>query len=163
MSRPHLKLLSGNYLTYSIKAAQSGGSPACRLCSTGSEESVSHVVSTCTATELERSKIVTEYRTLCMQTKNCVDFDRFLLTEKLFCQFILDPTSINLPVRISPNDPLVNKFFNLSRDFCHIIDKTRMRLLKEKESNKLGLSWWSLAIWSIIQTEMLVLSCHHYT
>ena len=34
-SRAHLKFLSGNYLTYEVKAAQSGGSARCRLCDTG--------------------------------------------------------------------------------------------------------------------------------
>ena len=47
ISRPHLKFLAGNYLTYKIKAEQSGGSPRCRICTTGEEESVSHVISAC--------------------------------------------------------------------------------------------------------------------
>ena len=53
ISRPHLKLLAGNYLTYKIKADQSGGSPACRICRSGAEESVSHVVSACSGMTLE--------------------------------------------------------------------------------------------------------------
>ena len=33
--KPHLKMLTGNYLTYKIKSEQSGGSPKCRLCQSG--------------------------------------------------------------------------------------------------------------------------------
>ena len=32
LARPHIKLLSGNYLTYGICAQQNGGSPTCRIC-----------------------------------------------------------------------------------------------------------------------------------
>ena len=49
------------------------------------------------------------------------------------CQLILDPTSLNLPMRVSMQDPLVLEFFRLSRDFCHTIDKTRIALLKNLE------------------------------
>ena len=31
ISRPHVKFLSGNYLTYAIKSEQSGGSARCRM------------------------------------------------------------------------------------------------------------------------------------
>ena len=74
LSRPHLKFLSGNYLTYSIRASQSGGSPLCRICSSGQEESVRHVISTCQAMSEERHRLLSEFRTLCSLTKNCIDF-----------------------------------------------------------------------------------------
>jgi hypothetical protein len=57
LSRPHLKLLAGNYLTYKIKADQSGGSPLCRICTSGHEETVSHVISSCQAMAVERDRI----------------------------------------------------------------------------------------------------------
>ena len=47
VSRPHLKMLAGNYLTYKMKSEQSGGSPHCRICTSGQEESLSHVISSC--------------------------------------------------------------------------------------------------------------------
>ena len=62
MSKPHLKFLAGNYLTYSTRATQSGGSPACRLCSSGSEETVSHVISTCQALAEVRNKVFSDFR-----------------------------------------------------------------------------------------------------
>ena len=134
-SRPHLKFLSGNYLTYGTRAIQSGGSPRCKICPFGFEESVSHVISSCQAMSEERSKLLIEYRQLCSQTKNCINFESILEDEILMCQFILDPTSLNLPVRVSLNDPLVPQFFRLSRDYCFLMDKTRIELLKEKEDN----------------------------
>ena len=83
----------------------------------------------------ESSKLLIEYRQLCSPTKNCINFENILEDEKLMCQFILDPTSLNLPVRVSLNDPLVPQFFRLSRDYCFLMDKTRIRLLKEMEDN----------------------------
>ena len=53
--------------------------------------------------------------------------------EDLLCQFILDPTSLNLKTRVSLNDPLVPQFYKLSRDFCFLLDKTRIGLLKQME------------------------------
>ena len=135
MSKPHLKFLAGNYLTYSTRATQSGGSSACRLCSSGSDETVSHVISTCFSLAQVRNKVFNDFKILCKQTTNDLDFDVFLKSEELTCQFILDPTSLNLPTRLSQNEPLLNNFFKLSRDFCYLIDKTRIRLLKEAETS----------------------------
>jgi hypothetical protein len=69
-------------------------------------------------------------------TKNGVNFDRIQENEKQLCQFILEPTSLNLLERVSLNDPTVQDFFKLSRDYCTLIDKTRVRLLKEKQNNE---------------------------
>ena len=93
------------------------------------------MISSCQAMSEERSKLLIEYRQLCSQTKNCINFENIFEDEKLMCQFILDPTSLNLPVRVSLNDPLVLQFFRLSRDYCFLMDKTRIRLLKEMEDN----------------------------
>ena len=130
-SRAHLKFLSGNYLTYKIKADQSGGSPRCRICETGAEETVSHVISNCSALQLERQKILPDISKLCALTQNKINFEELLQSEEKLCQFILDPTSLNLTLRVNLQDKLVPAFFQLSRDFCHVMDKTRLRLLKE--------------------------------
>ena len=129
-ARPHLKFLSGNYRTYGIRAAQSGGSPRCRLCSSGqesgvTEESVSHVISTCSAMNVERKRLLAEYGQLCSMTQNYINFDTIKEDANQLCQFVLDPTSISLPNRVSLNDPLVTHFLRLSREYCFLIDKTR--------------------------------------
>ena len=140
LSRPHIKLLSGNYLTYKIKADQSGGSPRCRICSSGDDESVCHVISTCQGLADVRGRVLEEFRELCKGTKNRINFDDIVQNVETLCQFVLDPTSLNLPIRLSLQDPLVTKFYRLSRDFCHIIDKTRVGLLKnlQAEQNKIS-------------------------
>ena len=134
LSRPHLKFLVGNYLTYKIKADQSGGSPRCRICASGSDETISHVISTCPGLELDRKRLLVEYKELCASTKNRINFEEIEQSEEQLCQFILDPTSLNLPLRVSLQDPLVPDFFKLARDFCFVIDKTRMGLLKQLET-----------------------------
>jgi hypothetical protein len=80
----------------------------------------------------ERNRLLSEYRTLCSLTKNCIEFEKIEQNEEHLCQFILDPTSLNLPVRVSLSDPLMKDFYRLSKDYCYLIDKTRIRLLKEK-------------------------------
>ena len=131
LSRPHLKFLAGNYLTYQVKANQSGGCSAhCRIC-TSNEESISHVISSCVGMKTVRERLLLQFAELCKSTKNKINFEEIKLCEKQLCQFILDPTSLNLPVRVSLQDPLVPEFYRLSRQFCFIIDKTRIGLLQE--------------------------------
>ena len=93
------------------------------------------MISSCQALSQERQKLFCEYFTLCKLTRNCLNFENFLENEELTCQFNLDPTSLNLPERVSPNDPILKNILNLSRDFCYLLDKTRLKLLKEKEAN----------------------------
>ena len=130
-SRSHLKFLSGNYLTYKIKSDQSGGSPRCRICETVCNETYSHLISTCQGLEDERQKILPEFEKLCSQAQTNINFQNLLVDEHTLCQFIIDPTSLNLSTRISLQDPVVPELFKLTRDFCHVIDKTRIELLQD--------------------------------
>ena len=118
-----------------MKASQSGGSARCRICSSGSNETVCHVISTCQALSVERNELLNEFKKLCSLTKNQINFTDMKESETKLCQFILDPTSLNLGVRVSLNDPLLPDFFRLSRDYCFLLDKTRIRLLKVIENN----------------------------
>ena len=56
---------------------------------------------------------------------------KILESEEVLCQLILDPSSLNLKERVSLNDPVIDKFFRFSRQFCYIIDKTRIDLLNQ--------------------------------
>ena len=133
MSRSHIKFLSGNYLTYSIKAKQSGGSPHCKICPVPScDETYSHIISSCHGMAVEREKLLSDMKILCSNSRSSINFDKIVEDEKSLCQFVLDPTSLNLPTRVQLNDPLLGDFFRLSRDYCHLMDKIRTRLLKEK-------------------------------
>ena len=93
------------------------------------------MISTCQALREQRDKVLEEYRTLCKLTKNKIDFEEIEKSDEELCQFILDPTSLNLQIRVSLQDPLLTYFVKLSRDFCFIIDKTRVGLLKELEKS----------------------------
>ena len=65
----------------------------------------------------------------------CLQFERIIEDDKLLCQFFLDPTSLNLPVRISISDPNVGTYFRKSRDFCYAVHNTRMKILKQRTEN----------------------------
>ena len=136
LSRPHLKFLSGNYLTFSTKAKQSGGSSHCRICLDPSE-TISHIITSCSGMAAERKKLLIEFKSLCKNTKNKINFNKISEDEELLCQFILDPSSLNLPERVSINDPLLANFFKMSRDYCYLIDKIRIKLLIEKTKSSL--------------------------
>ena len=64
LSRPHLKFLSGDFLTYKMKSEQSGGSPRCRICVSGSEKTTSHIISSCEALESKRKSFLLEFKSL---------------------------------------------------------------------------------------------------
>ena len=138
LSRPHIKFLAGNYLTYKMKADRSGGSARCRTCLSGSDETYSHILATCLGLEEVRVKILPELQTLCTLSKNKINFENICQNEETLAQFILDPTSLNLSERLSVQDPLMNEFFKLSRNFCYKIDKTRIELLKQLEEKNLN-------------------------
>ena len=105
-----MKFLSGNYLTYKMKADQSGGSPRCRMCSSGCDETTSHIISTCMGLASVRDKILPEFRGLAASTKNQINFDELANSEIQLCQFILDPSSLNLQTQVSIMDPILNVF-----------------------------------------------------
>ena len=136
LSRPHIKFLSGNYLTYKTKAEQSGGLTHCRICLSGCDESISHVISTCQAMAVEREKLLVELKDMCCKTKNQINFTELSTNEETLCQFILDPTSLNLPVRVSLSDPLMPDFYKFCRNYCFKLDKTRCGLLAELEKKR---------------------------
>ena len=130
-SRAHIKFLS-----YEVKAEQGGGSPLCKICQTGSVERISHIIASCPAMAKERDKVLLELRNLCTLTKNNLSLDYFIHNEDVLSQFILDPTSLNLSIRVSLQDPIVSAFYRLSRDICFILGKTRLKLLDEFSGKK---------------------------
>ena len=144
-ARQHTKFLSGNYLTYKIKSDQSGGSPRCRICDSDSDETICHVVVICQGMADDRNRLLEQFKELCRTTKNEICFEEIMKNDEQLCQFIIDPTSLNLHARVSLYDPVAPQFYKLSRDFCHIIDKKRISLIKELEK-----------IW-------FIMSSYHYT
>jgi hypothetical protein len=140
-SRPHLKMLCMDYYTYEKRADQSGGSPHCRSCSETNQEmppaeNIHHIITQCNAYLDIRERILQEFKSLCEQSKSKPNFTDIQNDESTLCQFILDPTSLNLESRICPNDPKIDEFFDLSRDICYSIHTRRMKILKEKSEEK---------------------------
>ena len=133
--RPHIKMLSGNYLTFEMKARQSGGSNHCRLCSNNIElgangpyiESLEHLIAQCIKFEDLRNRITTTITNLCQQAK--ISIDPRELSSHDFTQLILDPSSMSLSPRVKITDPVLPQFFRISRDFCYSIDKLRIATL----------------------------------
>jgi hypothetical protein len=93
------------------------------------------VISTCQALSEQRKKVLEDFQKICKETENKINFEEIVKSDDMLCQFILDPTSLNLPVRVSLQDPLLTEFYKLSRDYCFLIDKTRTGLLKEMEKS----------------------------
>ena len=135
--RLHIKMMTGDYLTYEVKAKQSGGSPLCRLCSFPSNhnEDMMHIISVCDAYAEIRSRILKEYCDLSQQIN--YPFEMILNNPESLCQFILDPSSLNLMKRLQTNNVKIPEFYRLSRDFCYAVHSRRMNLL-ESISLKLG-------------------------
>ena len=90
-SRPHIKMLAGDYLTYQVRAKQSGGSPHCRCCSDPlkPDEDIPHILLHCSAYKEIRERLLNEIRCLSAQTKHKLLFDN--LDNTSLSQFILDP------------------------------------------------------------------------
>ena len=129
-SRPHLKMLCQDYLTYEKRADQSGGSPHCHCCNPGidqprpSEESLVHILAECEQYSEVRDRIFPEMEYLCSRSN--IDFGSISADKIILSQFILDPTSLNLTTRVNMKDPNIDSFFRNSRDFCYSIHNRRM-------------------------------------
>ena len=124
--RIHVKMLTGNYLTYEIKSNQSGGSPQCRLCLVESE-SLEHLISRCVKIDHIRTQIKEKMMSICQESGISIDINN--LSDKDFAQFSLDASSINLMQRVDINHPALPKLFQQSRNFCYAIDRSRIQLL----------------------------------
>ena len=112
-----------------MKYDQSGiGSSRCRLCN-NSYESISHIVTSCPLYSDIRAKIFTEFSEIILKSQNCLYMSDFSSSESTLTQLILDPSSMNLPIRVHISDPILPKLFTLSRDLCFAICKRRSRLL----------------------------------
>jgi hypothetical protein len=140
--RPHIKMFSGDYYTYKMKADYQGGSPHCRLCQEATPnnenvEDLKHFLTECSAYSELRERTFQEMEDICKETRSEINFKDILKNPNHLTQFVLDCTSLNLPARISCDDNLCLNMFELSRDLCFSVNKTRLdRLKKMKEMEK---------------------------
>lgn len=118
---------------------QSGGSAHCRSCvdsnptTNRNVENLPHILAVCSAYSDIRERIMHEYANLC--NTSGFDFNSVLSDSEQITQFVLDPTSLNLKLRISASDPHLATFFKLSRDYCYSVHNRRMEILKQKEDS----------------------------
>ena len=129
--RPHLKFLSGDYLTYQTQFHRTNkGSPLCRICES-ENETISHILAICPHYETIRKRILSEILAVTRLAKTHLEINSIIQNPETLTQFILDPTSFNLESRVHRDDPVVQSLFKLSRDMCYSIHNARMKKLKE--------------------------------
>ena len=130
-ARIHLKMLAGDYFTYSVKSKQSGGSPYCRSCTPPEqkEEDILHILAVCDKYSDIRDRMLPQFHALCMQAKSNVKFEEMRSQFDTLTQFILDPSSFNLEMRIHLSDPILPDIFQLSRDYCNAIHTKRINVI----------------------------------
>ena len=134
-SRIHIKMLVGDYYTYDVKSTSSGGLPHCRSCSDPtSREDLTHILTQCLAYREIRERMMTEFDEVLIESESNLSIEEISDTYENLCQFILDPSSINLRKRINVSDPALQKLFRLSRNYCYAINSERLRTLQKKES-----------------------------
>ena len=148
--RPVVKMLAGDYYSYSIKSDQVGGGDHCRICpdpgpsSTGEDitprEDIQHILTECVATANTRDRILRDLNTVLSQEDN----EHLQMTNNMFqemmedkptlTQFILDCSSLNLPnnVRINQNDKRLYNIIRVTRDLCYSIHNERIRKIRDQ-------------------------------
>ena len=80
--------------------------------------------------------MIPEFLMLCQQTQLKIDFQEISSQMNTLTQFILDPSSLNLKVRVNVSDPILPIIFKLSRDYCNAIHTKRMSIIKAKEQEQ---------------------------
>ena len=137
MIRPHLKMLSGDYLCFAYLASDRGLDPSCRLCQSLSHlpvpsEDLEHLLARCKATGETRNRYLPEVLNTVAKyfptSKILNNTNTDILT-----QFLLDCSSLNLSqdFRIPNNHP---NFIEITRHcsiMIHGIHRDRTRQLKD--------------------------------
>ena len=134
-SRIHIKMLAGDY---PCQAFLYGDSTACRLCQLYSPthppptEDMTHLLTRCRATSDTRARVIPDMLNVLSQyfpsSPILNNSPHTILT-----QFILDPTSLNLPesARVTPNHPALPAILTWCRNICFSIHKDRIRQLAQ--------------------------------
>ena len=103
-------------------------------------EDLPHVVSSCPKLEEPRQSVTNGLEQLLVRssTQDTVsisgeEFERLVADDELFTQFVVDPTSFNLPdpYRINVNDANLIQICKLTRNLCFSINQLRIRKLRD--------------------------------
>ena len=113
-------------------------SQSVRCCTTQPprSEDLIHILIICTAYSDIRKRMIPEYQNLCLKTRIPLDFEAISSQDQKLCQFLLDPSSFNLKVRVGLSVPILGDFFKLSRDYCNAINMKRMKILRAEENTQ---------------------------
>ena len=139
--RSVVKMISGDYYTYSMRSSQSGGSPHCRICSStehsdelqpAPEEDISHILTECVGTKEIRETILPKIEAASRKTKCPIDFQVIKKSPKILTQYLLDCTSLNLNnnMRVNISDEAASDIYREARHFIHAVHLERARILK---------------------------------
>ena len=142
-SRVHVKMLAGDYLCNYYLDKDRGLGGQCRLCPVWSpdspppDETMVHLLTRCRGTANTRAAILSE---LLNTISRDFPHNSLLLQQNhdQLTQFILDPTSINLPmtIRIPPNHTALVGILQVCRKLCYSVHKDRTKQLKHITSKK---------------------------
>ena len=136
-SRVHSKMLAGDYPCNLYISRDPQQDPSCLLCLSefpekpAQTEDMVHLIARCRVTADIRARILPNlFNTLSAHLPS-----NGLLqhpNQMNITQFILDPTSLNLPhdIRISPTHPALRPVLSICRTLCFAIHKDRSRRLK---------------------------------
>ena len=120
---PHIKMLCLNYYTCELKSKYKGGSDKCPRCIDYKTDNIQHIL---TSHISEKGyNILLDIEEICTRSDSQLSLNKIYQNEEDFCQFILDPTSMNLTSRISFDDSYLSIIIKKCRDYCFIIDKER--------------------------------------
>ena len=115
-----------------------GGDPFCVLClkirNENFIEDVKHILIICKSYCNIRDNYLPKYEQL-LSTSH-INFKELCENQDDLCQFILDPSSMNLNKRINMNDAILPELFNISRNLCHSINVKRLEDIGSRRYQK---------------------------
>ena len=129
-------MLSVDYLCYAHLAHDRGADPHCRMCQQimhhpAPAEDMVHVLTRCRGTADTRGRVIPDLLNTLAQL---IPKNNLLssYTNELLTQFMLDCTSLNLPVniRVPPSHPGFNTIARLCSTVIYAIHKDRSRQMK---------------------------------
>ena len=129
--RIHLKFLTGDLLTYDRISQDQRTPPHCRLC-LAPRETTQHIIIQCRATADVRDRLHADLVNLVADIDPCSAILQPAVPADIFAQFIIDPTSMNLPngYRMSLSHPKLPDLYRMSRDWCFALNSMRTKLMK---------------------------------
>ena len=128
--RVQLKFLTGDVLSQERLYIDQGIDPKCRLCPAVCE-SYTHILTQCRATADVRDRLHPELVNTVQNVEPTCNIRNFA-TDEMLTQFIIDPSSMNLPnnYRISTQHPRLHEVYSICRDWCFAIFSERTKMLK---------------------------------